>query len=108
MRLWTTYAILVLLTALVGCSETKTPVANAKTESDAPAAVAAKAADAGKAVYDTRCASCHTLGSYDTEGTERDLSRRGKKMTVAFVAAHTGSSINDEELANLKAFLAAH
>uniref|UniRef100_UPI0037870B45 Lipoprotein cytochrome c n=1 Tax=Geobacter sulfurreducens (strain ATCC 51573 / DSM 12127 / PCA) TaxID=243231 RepID=UPI0037870B45 len=74
-------------------------------------AVAADGVDPGKTVYDSRCASCHRLGTYDASGSAPNLSRAGTKIDGKFtagVSGHKGITLTAADLANLKTFVNAN
>jgi mono/diheme cytochrome c family protein len=92
------------LVVLAGCAAAE------KREAAAPEPAARAAAPedhvAGKAIYDANCASCHRLGSYDTEGKANLKSRVGQ-IDPGFLAHHHGGSLTPADVANLKSFVSA-
>jgi mono/diheme cytochrome c family protein len=75
-----------------------------------PAAREAQAAPAkavpGQALYDAHCASCHRMGSYDAKGRGPDLAGR-RSLRAQFVSRHAKVKLTDQEVADLRDFLAA-
>jgi hypothetical protein len=62
--------------------------------------------------YNTKCASCHALGSHDpgSAGSAPDLALRGGELPAHFAAGepgHKGINLTAEELQNLKILLNA-
>lgn len=67
--------------------------------------------DPGKVVYDSRCASCHRVGTYDASGSAPNLSRAGTKVDGKFTAGlsgHKSITLTAADIANLKTFLNAN
>jgi hypothetical protein len=70
---------------------------------------------AGQAVYDNRCAPCHTLGTYDAVGFAPNLSGREGNIATVFPTpgapgvgpSHSTSTLSATELTNLTAFITA-
>jgi mono/diheme cytochrome c family protein len=64
----------------------------------------------GQAVYDSDCAGCHRLGSYDKTGSAPDLSGDGNKVGTKYSAdkkGHKGITLTATEISNLSTFLNA-
>lgn len=93
---------LVVCMLLIGCAST--PVKSTATDDRS---IASGDELAGKASYDTNCASCHKLGKYDTEG-RGNLSGDDDDVTVSFVAKHADVSMSEAEVAQLRAFIASY
>jgi mono/diheme cytochrome c family protein len=60
------------------------------------------------AIYDARCASCHSAGAHDTAGFAGDLKGKGPFLvsdlgTISSVMS--GLRLTDQELLDMKAFL---
>lgn len=73
---------------------------------DSPAAVTGDLA-AGKAVYDANCATCHKLGTYDTEG-RRNLAGRDDEVKPSFTSRHHGRDLSEADVDALRAFIATY
>lgn len=61
----------------------------------------------GQSLYDTRCAGCHRLGSYDASGTP-DLAGRAGLIGAKTAAGHGGGPFAAEALASLVGFVEAN
>ena len=61
----------------------------------------------GQGIYDSMCASCHKLGSYDTSGSAPDLyqSTRVDSYFSPGTSGHQGFTLSATDISNLKAFL---
>jgi len=70
------------------------------------------AANAAAGSYDANCASCHTLGSYDsTSAGAGDLALKGGRMNGLFIpgaVSHQGLRLNAGEISALQVFLNAN
>ena len=79
------------------------------TDSFGPITPAAPATtQAASASYDANCASCHSLGSYDTTGSAGDLALKGGKLGTLFSAdqpSHQGLSLSANDIGALKVLL---
>lgn len=62
----------------------------------------------GQTVYDTRCASCHKLGSYDTSGSFPELGGKGSLITSKLAAGHQGLTLNSADTSALVSFANLH
>jgi mono/diheme cytochrome c family protein len=65
----------------------------------------------GQAVYDTNCASCHRLGTYDTSGSAPNLSGYGSDVSQKYTAGvrgHSGITMTATEISSLSTFLNAN
>lgn len=66
----------------------------------------------GVSLYDTRCAGCHQLGTYDTSsGSGPDLARDGGAMNGTFTAGtpgHQNITLTADDIYDLKVFLNAN
>ena len=66
---------------------------------------------AGQLVYDTNCASCHMLGTYDAAGFAGDLAGAGAQLSNANryptpdVAGHQGITLSATQIADLTTYL---
>jgi mono/diheme cytochrome c family protein len=110
----TVLAATVALMAMNGCSSAKpsesmvaAPAESAAATSPAPQVTQPEPA-AGQAIYDSNCARCHRLGTYDPRGRAPDLSGRQGHITADFVQAHRKLVLNEAQVKELRAFLAAH
>lgn len=66
------------------------------------------AVDAGKATYDSRCASCHKAGTYDTSGFATDLNGKSSLLTTNLGSLDpimSSITLSQQEITNLTAFL---
>ena len=62
----------------------------------------------GQGIYDTKCASCHKLSTYDTSGsTDLYQSTRIDSYFTPGSAGHQGFTLSATDISNLKAFLNA-
>lgn len=55
----------------------------------------------GQELFDANCASCHSLGDYDTSGFAGDIGGNGAGITTKIDAGHQGLSFTTNELAAL-------
>ena len=66
----------------------------------------------GQAVYDTNCAGCHLLGTYDAAGSAPNLSGKGSLVTSKFptagAAGHKGITLTATQISDVQAFLNAN
>jgi mono/diheme cytochrome c family protein len=62
------------------------------------------ASSPGQALYDLQCAGCHSLGTYDTNGSP-DLLGRSSTVAGKFGSAHYGISLNATDITNVTAFI---
>ncbi len=62
---------------------------------------------AGQTLYDNRCATCHSLGTYDTTGAA-NLSGKAGQFEATLAAGHVGITLTPTERANLAAFAAQY
>jgi len=62
--------------------------------------------EAGRSVYESRCAACHALGTFDTSGA--NLSGKSGSFAAKLAAGHVGITLTATELANLEAFAAQY
>ena len=62
----------------------------------------------GKAVYDSNCAGCHTLGTYDSTGSAPNLSGKGSVVSSKIIGGHKGISLSSQLLTTLAAFVNAN
>jgi hypothetical protein len=62
----------------------------------------------GKAIYDTNCAGCHLLGTYDSTGSAPNLSGKGSIVTGKITGGHKSISLNSQQLTDLAAFVNAN
>jgi hypothetical protein len=80
-----------------------------KLDTSCPVLPAPAAASLASGSYDTYCASCHTLASYDTAtGGAPDLASKGGKMNAIFSAdqpSHKGLRLTAGEITGLKVLL---
>jgi len=84
---------------------------NAPTSSPPPSPTPTPTPTTGQGVYDTNCASCHRLGTYDTSGTAPNLSGYGSDVSekyTAGVSGHKGITMTATEISNLSTFLNAN
>jgi len=60
----------------------------------------------GQAKYDSSCAGCHRMGSYDTSGTAPDLYQTAKvdSYYTPGVSGHKSLTLTAQEISDLKAF----
>ncbi len=66
------------------------------------------AGNAGQLIYEQQCASCHTLGSFDTDGFAGDLAQHGDELVNdlgTIDGAMDGLVLMDQELQDLATFL---
>jgi mono/diheme cytochrome c family protein len=79
-------------------SPTPTPTPNADADANA---------NERKAVYDSSCAGCHRMGTYDTSGSAPDLyqSTRIDSYYTAGVSGHKGVTLSATDISNLKTFV---
>jgi mono/diheme cytochrome c family protein len=64
--------------------------------------------EAGRLIYDARCASCHRMGSYDTRGYAGTLANRGSKLRENLGRLDgdmSGILLSADDIADLKSFL---
>lgn len=64
----------------------------------------------GQSLYDSKCAICHSLGSYDPSGSP-NLSGKGSSMNSKFtasVASHQGYVLTANEISALTTFINSH
>ena len=85
----------------------------AQTLPTAPAVALTGDATAGQALYTARCTSCHALGSFDTVAeVANDLSGEAASMVNDLSSISTFmaglATLTDQEVADLKAFIAAN
>ena len=76
-----------------------------------PAPAPAPTVDPGKTVYDSKCAGCHRVGTYDASGSAPNLSKAGTKVDgkyTAGVSGHKSITLTATEIANIKTFLNAN
>jgi hypothetical protein len=62
----------------------------------------------GQAVYDSNCAGCHRLGTYDTTGSAPNLYGDGSKVSEKYkagVSGHKGITLSSTQISNLVTFL---
>ncbi len=65
----------------------------------------------GQQIYDSKCASCHSLGTYDATGSAPNLSGAGSLVDskyTAGVSGHKGITLSATDISNLKTFLNSH
>lgn len=89
-------------TTSIGTATTTTVVAPTTTTT------LAGGSSAGQQIYDARCASCHSAGSYDPAGFAPDLAGRGSALvtdlsTISPVMA--GMHLTAQEMLDLATFL---
>ncbi|SNB44825.1 hypothetical protein [Geobacter sp. DSM 9736] len=72
---------------------------------DSTAGTATAAVQAGKTIYDGRCAGCHKLGSYDTTGSYMDLMGTGNNIEAKFSGSHNGITLAATESRDVRAFI---
>ena len=66
------------------------------------------AGNAGQLIYEQQCASCHRLGSFDTDGFAHDLAQEADPLVNdlgTIDEAMAGLVLTDQELQDLAAFL---
>lgn len=66
-------------------------------------------ATAGQATYSNRCATCHSLGSFDSQGFAGDLANHSNQIVnnlSSINGAMSGITLTDTEIADLQAFIA--
>lgn len=104
------YASRVLTTAEVQAIAAALATAPAPAPTPTPAPTPAPLP--GKAVYDTNCAGCHTLGTYDTAGFAPNLSGKGTLVSTKFptagVVGHNGITLTAADITNVAAFINAN
>lgn len=61
-------------------------------------------APSGQSVYDSNCAGCHKLGSYDTSGNFPELGGKGSLFAAKLAAGHQGVSLTSAATTALAAF----
>jgi mono/diheme cytochrome c family protein len=61
-------------------------------------------AGSAQAIYDSQCAGCHSLGTYDTSGSP-NLLGRGSTVSGKFSSAHYGITLTATDKTNIAAFL---
>lgn len=95
-----------------GFTLSATDISNLKTflnnPSSSPAPTPTPTPTTGQAKYDSSCASCHRMGSYDTSGTAPDLyqTTRVDSYYTAGVSGHKGLTLSATDISNLKTFFA--
>jgi hypothetical protein len=62
----------------------------------------------GKAIYDTNCAGCHILGTYDSSGSAPNLSGKGSLIPGKIIGGHKGISLSSQLLTALATFVNAN
>lgn len=78
------------------------------TPAPAPAPAPAPSTQAGKVVYDSSCAGCHSLGTYDISGFAPNLSKKGSLVSGKFSPSHNGVTLTAAQIADISAFLNAN
>lgn len=66
---------------------------------------------AGQTVYVERCASCHSLGSFDASGSAGNLHGRAGSIIAnlaSYSSAMRGITLTAQEVADIKAFVQAN
>ncbi len=69
-----------------------------------PDPVTPSAAD-GPSLYDSNCANCHQVATYDTTGTAPDLGGQGSLLADKLSAGHMGLTMTEDDLTTLTAWL---
>lgn len=95
---------LIAAAALMG---TSCPMTMDMPPDDNPSAPTGNAAD-GQAKYNESCAACHTLGTFDTTGGAGDLKSVPNRIVNnlgGLSPAMTGITLNNQQIADLKAFI---
>ncbi|MRR37547.1 c-type cytochrome, partial [bacterium] len=93
-----------------GFTFTATDISNLKTflnnPSASPTPTPTPTPTSGQAKYDSSCAGCHRMGTYDTSGTAPDLYKttRVDSYYTAGQSGHKSITLSATDISNLKAF----
>ncbi len=98
------------LGAFVGCVKPEAQPERAAEPTPAvaeqPAAAPAQpVAPAGQAVFDSKCARCHSAGQHDTTGGAGDLAGEGDEALRMVACGHKRNRLTEAQQADLAAFL---
>lgn len=84
------------------------PVGSAAKTLSVVVAAAVPAPLPGKVLYDTTCAGCHRLGTYDAAGSAPNLSGRGGAVVGKLTGGHKGISLSSQQMSDLTAFISTN
>ena len=101
-----TASALVATLLVAGCPTTTDDSVTGNTNSNSSTTTGE--ATAGQTVYTQRCASCHSLGSFDSSGSAGNLRGRSSQVVTnlgSISFSMTGITLTSQEVADLKAFI---